>query len=469
MIKNLQRFAPMGGRNVLLDWVSEVFANAPLPLSHRSRKTDTAPPYILRSLVLGEGRISIQGTSIRNSGEGSSNTSHHKHCVAIQKKIDVKAGLLRKQGLLFTRNDRLVAFTLAEVLITLGIIGVVAAMTIPTLVADYQERSFNTSATVFERKLGEALKVMNTQQTLAGHTSTESFVNELKKHIKVTKTCANDKLMDCFVSEVFWGSGDATPEVVDMNTVKTSKNFGQKDWKESNVIGVQFADGVSALVAYNKDAKQDPYSNQIVNISGGSDGKKGSVSLGTTALAILYDTNGFKSPNKSAKDVRSINVTKLGKGCFAEANGVCIAMKPQVPTPHRWNTCRSNGTSNDPDDLAFMREYGIKYCYHSDDFWAGAVKLCGGTDKMASQSDLVKIANYVYNTDSVKVTGSTSNLTFDATKASELGLPSPAFSLWSGEEDDSVVMYGRDFRSTNEQWSYLDRNFNNILAVCLGD
>ena len=36
--------------------------------------------------------------------------------------------------------SRLAAFTLAEVLITLGIIGVVAALTIPTLVANYQEK-----------------------------------------------------------------------------------------------------------------------------------------------------------------------------------------------------------------------------------------------------------------------------------------------------------------------------------------
>ena len=33
-----------------------------------------------------------------------------------------------------------IAFTLAEVLITLAIIGVVAAMTIPTLIADYQKK-----------------------------------------------------------------------------------------------------------------------------------------------------------------------------------------------------------------------------------------------------------------------------------------------------------------------------------------
>lgn len=37
------------------------------------------------------------------------------------------------------RNNK-VAFTLAEVLITLGIIGVVAAMTLPTLIANYQKR-----------------------------------------------------------------------------------------------------------------------------------------------------------------------------------------------------------------------------------------------------------------------------------------------------------------------------------------
>ncbi len=39
----------------------------------------------------------------------------------------------------YTRSKK-AAFTLAEVLITLGIIGVVAAMTIPTLIANYQEK-----------------------------------------------------------------------------------------------------------------------------------------------------------------------------------------------------------------------------------------------------------------------------------------------------------------------------------------
>ena len=68
------------------------------------------------------------------------------------------------------------AFTLAEVLITLAIIGVVAAMTIPTLIANYQEKSWATASQVFERKLTEAMKVMNEIQAEIKGTIEEIFV-----------------------------------------------------------------------------------------------------------------------------------------------------------------------------------------------------------------------------------------------------------------------------------------------------
>ena len=100
------------------------------------------------------------------------------------------------------------AFTLAEVLITLAIIGIVAALTIPTLVQNYQERACNTASQVFQRKLGEALRVMNVQGTLAGYITTEAFVNELSKHIKITRICDNDLAVSMeFISSpgnAFW-------------------------------------------------------------------------------------------------------------------------------------------------------------------------------------------------------------------------------------------------------------------------
>ena len=51
------------------------------------------------------------------------------------------------------------AFTLAEVLITLGIIGVVAAMTLPTLIQNHQKQTYvvglqkamNTTSNMFKK------------------------------------------------------------------------------------------------------------------------------------------------------------------------------------------------------------------------------------------------------------------------------------------------------------------------------
>lgn len=48
---------------------------------------------------------------------------------------------INKRNVLFTRKS---AFTLAEVLITLGVIGVVAAMTIPTLIHNYKAKEMRT-------------------------------------------------------------------------------------------------------------------------------------------------------------------------------------------------------------------------------------------------------------------------------------------------------------------------------------
>lgn len=51
------------------------------------------------------------------------------------------------------------AFTLAEVLITLGIIGIVAEMTIPTLLMDYQKNVAVTSVKAFYSEMSQAIKL----------------------------------------------------------------------------------------------------------------------------------------------------------------------------------------------------------------------------------------------------------------------------------------------------------------------
>ena len=148
-------------------------------------------------------------------------------------------------------------FTLAEVLITLGIIGVVAAMTIPTLTQNVNEKQLITATNNFNRKFGEALKIMNTQGTLEGRRTTERFLNELAKVYKVAKICDNTELNQCFPKEITWGEN----EIIDISELKTAKDmvaneFNGNNWN-TDIMGVRFANGVSALIAYNPNCRQD--------------------------------------------------------------------------------------------------------------------------------------------------------------------------------------------------------------------
>lgn len=59
-----------------------------------------------------------------------------------------------------TRKSKRKGFTLAEVLITLGIIGVVAAITIPTLMQNIQDKQFKESAKVAYSKASQVVQQM---------------------------------------------------------------------------------------------------------------------------------------------------------------------------------------------------------------------------------------------------------------------------------------------------------------------
>ena len=319
-------------------------------------------------------------------------------------------------------------------------------MTIPTLVANYQNKAWNTSAQVFERKLEEALKTMNTQQVLAGYSNTADFVSALGKYFKITKVCANDDIMSCFEDKVFWGTEN---EEVDMSKIKNAKNFGQEDWN-TETIGVQFANGTTGLIAYNPECKEQPFTNQF---------------NGTSYLAILYDTTGFKTPNTQQKDLRSINVLSLGgSNCAFEINGTCFTA-PFLPDPLTYDDC-----------IAIQSELGIKNCVSDEyDYWGGAVKACGGVSKMPTATQLADIANFVYNTSGIGAYDTVSNLTLDYDKVAELGFTvsqGSSFFVWSNEEYDSGYTYDRYFHPTNTGWSHYGYRYqygNRNHAVCLGD
>ena len=337
-------------------------------------------------------------------------------------------------------------FTLAEVLITLAIIGIVAALTIPTLIQNYQTKAWNTASQVFQRKLGEALRVMNVQGTLAGYTTTETFVDELSKHIKITRICDNDDITTCFADTVIWGD-----EEVDMSKVKKAKNFGKDDW-DTNTVAVQFANGVNGVIAYNPSCTQDPYNNNKITIG------KESISV-NDCLAILYDVDGFKNPNTEGKDLKNLNVTSLaGSNCAIElSDGTCFTA-PFIPTPLTLAECEAQ-----------KGELGISECYYESDYWAGAVKACHDMgSSLPSDTELMKLAEELYQ----DASGTSFSGNRDNDLAFEMGFLSSAsastFWLWSSEEDSESRASYRYFYSTYTNWGYDYRTSSN-QAVCLAE
>ena len=332
----------------------------------------------------------------------------------------------------------------------MAIIGIVAALTIPTLVQNFQQDAWDTASQVFQRKLEESLKVMNVQGTLAGYTTTEAFVDELSKHIKITRICDNDDITTCFADKVTWGTEN---EEVEMADVKNASHFGQDSWG-TNTVGVQFANGVNAVLAYNPECVQNQFSNQIT---------------GTSCLAILYDVDGFKNPNTQNKDLRSINVSSLGgSSCSFEVGGICFGTLFQ-PTALTAADCNAN-----------KEKYGIQTCRTTDDdFWGGAMKACADQGKrMPTDAELTTLANDLYNTTVGGGDGEGFEADLDMNKMSQYGLPVDnvttygGFVLWSGQETDARNAHVREFASVGTLW-YSDANrdgsFPGLWAVCVGE
>lgn len=91
------------------------------------------------------------------------------------------------------KKESKIAFTLAEVLITLGIIGVVAAMTIPSLIQSYKEKATVTAVKQSYSIFAQALKMVTidnpdlsalTDSSLSAKENSQIMFNEISKHIK---------------------------------------------------------------------------------------------------------------------------------------------------------------------------------------------------------------------------------------------------------------------------------------------
>ena len=181
-------------------------------------------------------------------------------------------------------------FTLAEVLITLGIIGVVAAMTIPNLITHNQKEETVT-------KLRRAISVFNQAYKLSfdelgNPTPEEAFAMGPEEYIK-TYWEKNKKINHICLKYSDCGYESLTPMTF-ANGEKNTSNIINK----TSRIGITTMDGFTYIIftsSWNNDTNSFSNPNSLV----------------------IVDINGSHKPNKLGKDIFYLTRVE-DKGVFPE-------------------------------------------------------------------------------------------------------------------------------------------------------
>jgi len=169
------------------------------------------------------------------------------------------------------------AFTLAEVLITLAIIGVIAAITIPSIIANHQKRTLETQFAKAYRTLSQAVSLAAVEH---GDLSTWGWKNSpmtteeqeafVKKYfipyLNIIKHCPADK-----------STGGCFPNVAyKYLNGESATNYSTRDGQQ-----ITLADGSSVHFQFSSVSYID--------------GK-------TLSASVYVDTNGHKNPNQFGRD-----------------------------------------------------------------------------------------------------------------------------------------------------------------------
>ena len=202
------------------------------------------------------------------------------------------------------------AFTLAEVLITLGIIGVVAAMTMPSLIQNYQRHVWLTQLKKSYSVLTNGFKAMLAEDNVDFLYDTSLF-NSIKPINENGAYCSlnnNDTLTRSDCKDFFEKFKQYFPNSVYVKIVNTYKNKNKKEeisfhyynmdggsYRADRTYYLQFPDGVMMVGTFDKYPSETEGELSSIRAKNGK--------LLYKAGDIRIDVNGKKPPNAYGKDI----------------------------------------------------------------------------------------------------------------------------------------------------------------------
>lgn len=189
-------------------------------------------------------------------------------------------------------NKELLAFTLAEVLIVVGILGIVAEMTMPVLQKNVQSMQYIAGAKTAYSLLTQAAKLAINDQstpdiwgmTAAGDgTSAVTGLGKITPYLKINPTCNNSVTCKAFAP--------AGNKYLHATTVDDYNN-------RADLAKMQMANGMSVAFSVTNPTCSATYGTTI--------------DLQAVCAEIIVDVNGVKNPNTYGKDIFSFWLTKYG-------------------------------------------------------------------------------------------------------------------------------------------------------------
>ncbi len=240
-------------------------------------------------------------------------------------------------------------FTLAEVLITLAIIGIVAAITLPSLLVNVNEKAWDAQRKALHARMAQAIGQMNTlggygqfetdeEGTATEDTAAESFIlDALSKVYKINNVCGAGKLSACgvpskiatlgAVSEITFPTKMSELNEKLLNGLHTEGEEG--DVADTKAAAFETVNGESVAVFYNPLCSSDTMVNHYAQ--------------NKMCVNFIYDLNGAEGPNEVGKDVGFMTA-------FNNKNPVVVA--PNVDKVNASDAAPSYSTSEEALDAA---------------------------------------------------------------------------------------------------------------------
>ncbi|MDD3437626.1 MAG: hypothetical protein PHC64_10785 [Candidatus Gastranaerophilales bacterium] len=286
--------------------------------------------------------------------------------------------MLILKSILSRRGRGVYAFTLAETLIALVIVGVVAMIVVPPLVKNVNEMSWAKAKDNFEAKIDEATKQMNVNGDMPSGNglSTDTFANVFQQYIKVAKRCVPPDLDNCFVS-TFKTSGGT--DITTSTDLKTGEDLGHSSYTY-DLVGLSLADGTNVIMSFNPSCSYLDWTNTSGTIySASADTKSYSMGTASSCLSLIYDINGNKGPNIVGKDIGELNAMLSGDDCI-QVGSLCVSSS----------------------DVSFSPISETPYT-ENNNYWAGAKKACEDMGwHLPSDAQLAQIVNIYKRNISIK-------------------------------------------------------------------